>query len=145
MTHVEARKLVADALRSGKYKQGRGTLCRWADSDDSGAMVAREPSEFKYCCLGVACEVYQEHVGDLTTSDTVNCYHKRFNGETGFLPSVVQNWLKMDRRGTFKLGEPAWSTLVSENDMAHADFNKIADLFETAEFIQETADHNVVA
>ena len=41
-------KLIAD-LRSGKYKQGQDRLRR---NDE-------------LCCLGVACEVYQEEVGDL--------------------------------------------------------------------------------
>ena len=37
------------ALRSGKYKQGRGTLCQ---TDKNG--------NESFCCLGVLCDLYQK-------------------------------------------------------------------------------------
>jgi hypothetical protein len=43
---VENRKKWVQALRSGKYRQGSGTLRRWVDG-----------TETAYCCLGVACDV----------------------------------------------------------------------------------------
>ena len=36
-----------DALRSGKYKQSKGNLCRIIDVKND---------EYLYCCLGVLCE-----------------------------------------------------------------------------------------
>ncbi len=44
------RKWIA-ALRSGKYKQTAGSLCR---TDNKGKPAA-------YCCLGVLCEVIHKH------------------------------------------------------------------------------------
>ena len=46
MNIQENRKLWIAALRSGKYTQGKGSLCR---RDDEG-------NEY-HCCLGVLCEV----------------------------------------------------------------------------------------
>ena len=44
----ERIKLLVDALRSGKYQQGRKTL-RSGDN--------------KFCCLGVACDIYHQQTG----------------------------------------------------------------------------------
>ena len=46
MLNPNAQKWV-DALRSGEYKQTRGAL----RGDDEG-------NEPKFCCLGVACDLY---------------------------------------------------------------------------------------
>lgn len=56
MTPKEARELWAQALESGKYKQGTGQL---AVETDGGLL---------HCCLGVACEVAME-TGVLATYD----------------------------------------------------------------------------
>jgi len=42
-----------EALRSGKYVQGRK------------ALACKDGEEWKYCCLGVACELWQEIYGNL--------------------------------------------------------------------------------
>lgn len=44
-----------DALRSGEYQQGEGTLERIITADDSAEETGR-----CYCCLGVACRVAEE-------------------------------------------------------------------------------------
>lgn len=64
-----------DVLRSGEYEQGTGHLCK----DD------------KFCCLGVACEVYQSEFGDLR----INTQHgmKHYDNDSGMLPKKVRDWL----------------------------------------------------
>lgn len=47
LTPAEARRLWVEALRSGEYEQGR----TWLREND------------RYCCLGVACELYRKHTG----------------------------------------------------------------------------------
>jgi hypothetical protein len=48
MDKKEFRKKWIEALRSGKYKQGREYLKK----------------DGFHCCLGVACEIYNEHFAD---------------------------------------------------------------------------------
>lgn len=51
--------LWADALESGEYKQGTGSLAYAVDLlDDDGERIG---SEVHYCCLGVLCEVMTKH------------------------------------------------------------------------------------
>jgi hypothetical protein len=42
----DVAKKWTEALRSGKYAQGRGSLCQYAENDRS------------FCCLGVLCDLY---------------------------------------------------------------------------------------
>jgi hypothetical protein len=131
---IEPRRLWVEALRSGKYKQGFKALCR----DDCGSKT--------YCCLGVACEVYQEHVGDLE----VQSDHPKliaFDKSSHFLPLKVAKWLNIRPAGN--LMEPVkdvvhrddarvlpkdakFDSLSALNDFgANFDFNKIADVIES--------------
>jgi len=49
MKESDVKKWV-EALRSGEYEQGKGILCM--DDEISG--------DWKYCCLGVACDIFVE-------------------------------------------------------------------------------------
>ena len=104
-------------LRSGKYRQTIGKLC-----DLHGV----EPS---YCCLGVACELYQQEVGRLSIEieEGIRCY----NGEIDELPSCVSNWLGLKNSagimGAKNLGA---KNLIFINDNG-ATFDEIADLIES--------------
>jgi hypothetical protein len=120
MHHLTNRKLVADALRSGEFKQTKHCL-----SDGES-----------FCCLGVACEVFMRNGGTLTKVHDGNLI--RYVEEDGerhltTLPHVVQEWLGMDAGGQFTLGEYK-SYLIFENDTYHKTFPEIATLFETANF-----------
>lgn len=104
----ENAKLWVAALRSGKYTQVSHQL-----SDGIG-----------YCCLGVACEVYQTVVGGLE----INKARTSFNEETGTLPSPVQSWLRLSSViGTF---EESNDSLANHNDEGDT-FSEIADLIES--------------
>lgn len=123
-SHLKARKLFAEALRSGKYKQGRFALKR---SDDG--------ETWSYCCLGVACELYNEVVKPLET-DVIGSgdYRKTtFDTCTGVMPRQVSKWLQMDNIGRFDTPIGV-CTLTSENDHAGKTFEQIADIIESADF-----------
>jgi hypothetical protein len=86
MMNDNTRKWVK-ALRSGEFEQGRGRL---RDGD-------------RYCCLGVACELYRrEHPDELDWephTPMTMAYNSpmtmAFAGEIVVLPVLVQNWLSL--------------------------------------------------
>lgn len=127
----EARKLVADALRSGEYQQGHGCLAKQYEGDD-----------WQYCCLGVACEVFLKNGGELEVeSNTYTSFinerayqKKQYNGTRISLPSPVQEWLQIDCAGLFERDSER-GTLVKLNDLEGKSFAEIADCIETADFI----------
>lgn len=118
------RKLWAIALRSGEYKQGQGAL------QQNG----------KFCCLGVACDLYQKYVGGLAESGESNyiCY----NGCGGFLPHQVCEWLDITEDGRLTMGVavgcPTYTSLYLMND-GGASFNHIADVIESRNLLSFTA------
>lgn len=104
-----ARQWVA-ALRSGEYEQWRGAL----------------RNEDRYCCLGVACDVYAKATGegewdghDFIVPDP---------SVPGLLPGAVREWLGL------AVGNKGWMqkglSLTARND-AGATFAEIADLIES--------------
>ena len=117
----EARKKWAEALRSGKYKQGRSRLC--AQNADKTEV---------YCCLGVACEVFMEHEDGLekrtsaerASSEYVDSIHAR-----GLeMPFTVRDWLGMSScEGVLINGR----SLITVNDTLRMDFLRIADIVES--------------
>lgn len=141
----EARSLVADALESGDYEQGKG----WLERDG------------KLCCLGVACRIFQEKEGGLNIGpeggewvdpgwpdvdpawpDGEHHGAIAFNGETSHLPYQVRDWLGFRlSTGEWNLDEPIdinvldeegdtrWVTaLTTANDDGML-FKDIADFF----------------
>lgn len=110
------------ALRSGKYEQGRTNL----------------NSRNKFCCLGVACEVYQEHVGGLEVKEITNSDGQRvvtYNGHNALTPQIVKSWLGLrDYLGDFddpiKIDDQLCHTLAGLNDHGKP-FTFIADVIES--------------
>jgi hypothetical protein len=119
---LQNRKLVAEALRSGKFNQGRHALCQL---DNSGN---------HYCCLGVACEVFIENGGTLerhrSSEDSVLMGYGD-DDETATCPKVVQEWLGINATGERNEGP----SLIGLNDGEEWNFLKIADVFENGDFI----------
>lgn len=125
---IESRRLWVEALRSGKYKQGFKGLC----------------NNKRYCCLGVACIVYQEHVGGLHVAEDADGT-TRFQFRTAYLPTQVAEWLDITCSGVLKTTVEAaihktdhmrigtgFDSLTALNDFAKDfDFAKIADLIES--------------
>lgn len=92
------------ALRSGDYEQDTSTLHGYYRPD------ATKPGKDRFCCLGVACDLYQVEVGDLDRSmpsgtigsDTTVTY----NDESSYLPEQVAEWLGLSNTDGKFTGEP---------------------------------------
>ncbi len=120
MREVVKQKWV-EALRSGKYKQGRSVL----------------RSESGFCCLGVLCDIYHKTrkiQGTNWEGDGINGYEHL--GETAFPDPAVVKWagmscknpeLPVDMKG--KKTSDETNSLSSLND-AGVSFAKIATLIE---------------
>ncbi len=126
-----ARKWVA-ALKSGEYKQVKHVLC---ELDDEHNLVG-------HCCLGVACELYQEEVGGLDIKIDKEMIDGRFVTFADFnpgeftqgvtvLPECVGEWLGLnDISGGFRDEHKASHSLASLNDNGKS-FDQIADAIES--------------
>lgn len=110
-----AKKWV-EALRSGEYKQGKNYLS----------------SDNYFCCLGVACDLYQKSVGDLRIERGGSGGSISYNGRNRLLPADVQTWLNLaDDNGSY--ANPSGfvaGSLTERNDVGY-DFDKIADIIES--------------
>lgn len=103
-------KLWVKALRSGKFKQTKRALSK----------------NGKYCCLGVACELaIQSGVKLSKDSDELKT---SYDGETDYLPEVVQKWLGL----TTSHGKMSTTglSLADRNDDG-ARFKTIANIIES--------------
>lgn len=93
------KKEIADqwiaALRSGKYKQTQGRLCKEIDGGDVG-----------YCCLGVLCDLHAHNTTDQGEWSGY-CYRSLY-GKDGFCqeipPSIVTEWAGLHA------DNPEWNT-----------------------------------
>lgn len=105
-TQEKARRLWVRALRSGKYRWGRKSL---------------HPSESKFCCFGVLCEVAVQQ-GVI----------KAYDPDRGLLPRVVREWAGLTSGyGDFHATRGELDTLVSLNDESKRNpFAKIANMIE---------------
>ncbi len=103
-----------DALESGEYKKATGALCRFDQKTQKSS----------YCCLGVACEVYNKTVpkkSRLTVE--IDGYEASYDGHNADLPDQVQTALKMiDEMGAYDTS----SSLAILNDGANWSHRKIA-------------------
>ena len=127
MTPKEARKIWVAALRSGKYAQVKGAL------------------HFKggHCCLGVACEVYDEYMdGPGWQGNTTDA--ASYMGEISELPAKVRDWLGLETKGgAVYTDAPVGSrSLITMNDSG-VGFERIAQIIEEDRVIlQEDLDDN---
>jgi hypothetical protein len=100
-----------EALRSGKFKQGKNAL-RAGDS---------------FCCLGVACELYRKtRKKGFIKWDDQNNFHTLSDKRHTFLPKSVQAWLGLTSN---------WGELNHDGSLAILNdegktFNEIADIIE---------------
>lgn len=99
-------------LRSGEYPQGTCYLNR----------------DGKFCCLGVACELYQKETGALTVRENNSIV--TYQGLDGALPNLVKDWLGLSSvTGSFyELN--ITESLAGKNDSGFS-FNEIADIIES--------------
>jgi hypothetical protein len=137
---LEARKILADALCSGEYKQGSGRLT-----------TVHHDGTTSHCCLGVACEVYEKlGLGTFVKEDSHvdDVSMRAYSGEKFFAPLCIRNWLGITMEGRFSEGvtmngedaEPwaadAHDSVASLNDTG-CPFNIIADVFRSKGFKED--------
>jgi hypothetical protein len=120
------RKWVA-ALRSGNFKQGHGYLCSYKETETG--------RDYKYCCLGVACQLLAEEDNTFAATVTDNPNedpHILFGAQRalGRLPDEVIDWLGI--RWYSAYGNPKFMGLhaIHMNDSLRLSFNEIADRIE---------------
>ena len=129
MLNANAQKWV-DALRSGKYTQTRGVL-----RNDEG-------NEPKFCCLGVACDLYAKETNVdgwqkiETGVNTLYRFVSEGSSSEAALPRPVAEWLGLNSvEGEFdpELAGLKVSTLIALNDDCNMRYNfkKIADIIES--------------
>lgn len=105
----------AEALRSGKYKQGRNTL-RYSD---------------EFCCLGVACDIAIENGVALTVAQD-EYGEWTYGGKADVLPPSVQEWLCLRTANAAPKGEieGEHESLAGYND-GGGTFEEIAAVIES--------------
>lgn len=114
----------ANALRSGRYKQGRGQL----------AGQPLDDGEMQYCCLGVACEVAIANGVRLEVENAVDDGHpgiisRLYNGRVDFLPNGLAARFGLQSDTGILPGVEDGRSLSQYNDDG-ASFDRIADLIE---------------
>jgi hypothetical protein len=107
--------LLVHALLSGEYTQARSALCVEGDS-----------GERRYCCLGVACDVYSKATGEGKWDDApspggnIRFWHNNYMRYSyAVLPEQVQAW--------YGLSGYQEDAMVQLNDTHKAEFPAIAE------------------
>lgn len=115
-------RLWVKALRSGKYHQAKRSLRR----------------DNRYCCLGVACDVYHRETGDGEWQKRDDGTYA-FIGADGFmygvnnLPAKVCIWFGLATNpilGKRPEDPMSWMSAIRANDDYNMTFDEIADLVE---------------
>jgi hypothetical protein len=127
----EVMKKWVKALRSGKFKQGQGTLKKF-----------NKQGQEQYCCLGVLCELYNETMKKnkkktlpekVCDNDSGFSYgYCRFGGKKEDLPKEVMNWAGIgNSMGAFTNDNPIHDqyNLADLNDTGRK-FTTIANIIE---------------
>lgn len=119
----EVKTIWVEALKSGEYKQGRGSLHYTVGTDDL------------FCCLGVLCDLAVK--AGIIPAPTVDksalsdvTYYYDGNGFT--LPEPVQDWAEIDANGRLpKESEyPANNNYLSKQNDGGVSFERIAGMIE---------------
>lgn len=134
----ENMRLFIAALRSGEFRQGLSTL----------ASKKAEDEHWKYCCLGVACEVairngvvVEVREEGITYNFKVERYCRIYEGTSTVLPPSVREWLGLTadeadpRLLTGHIGEHK-SYATNLNDNGQWTFEQLAEGFERT-FLKE--------
>jgi hypothetical protein len=115
------------ALRSGKFKQGTGTLKQF-----------NSKGQAQHCCLGVLCELYNSEMkknkkktlSEKVYDNDIGFGYTRFNGSADCLPQNVRDWSGIaSSYGKFYGGDTLPEPLADLNDNGKK-FKTIADIIE---------------
>jgi hypothetical protein len=122
----EAKRLWVEALRSGEYAQGRNYLAEmWAGN-------------WRYCCLGVLCEVATEQGVPVTVVTRPGSQLKTYSENSTIPPTSVAQWAWAEETRYPALRIPhvdedgvmAFRDFTELNDDMGLSFEQIADLIE---------------
>jgi hypothetical protein len=106
----DIKKRWLDALRSGKFKQGRE------------ALRSNHGGDTRHCCLGVLCELaVEDGVARRKGNRYLDC--------SEILPRDVQHWAELDDPNPSVRGQ-GFSVCLAEMNDSGKDFNAIADIIE---------------
>ena len=105
------QKAWVEALRSGKYAQGKDYLCL----------------DNRLCCLGVLCEVAKESGLPVTVFEKDG--ERSYDQESLYLPDSVQAWVGLTSKQGLIKSRPTVGGLANANDSGWQ-FAEIADLIE---------------
>ena len=109
------KPLWLNALRSDEFEQGTGVL---RDDDNH------------YCCLGVLCELYSRHSGEVATWTKDNSWGQyNFLDEGETLPKEVRDWAGIESFSGDVFVEEKDTCLALLNDAGYS-FDEIADIIE---------------
>ena len=106
-------RMWSDALRSGRFKQGAGSLSRTGRNE--------------YCCLGVLCELAIESGVDIKFAQSA--MNTTYDNESMHLPPAVMKWAGMHTSVGFldtDKDDLAGASLIIMND-GGASFEEIAN------------------
>lgn len=109
--NTEIKKKWLEALRSGKYEQGKKHL--------------RSNGTDQFCCLGVLCDLHQKETGELDWREPNQFFPYIVygnDGSTAYPPDVVDIWSEF----YFASG----MTIVSGMNDSGKSFSEIADWIE---------------
>jgi hypothetical protein len=123
------------ALRSGKFKQGRGTLKQY-----------NSKRQAQHCCLGVLCDLYNQDMKKNKKKTLLEkVYHNdyyfsngysRFAGKKWYLPKNVMKWAGLKNSlGKFYIEDFDNDLYLGENSLA--DLNDTGKKFKTISNIIE--------
>jgi len=120
--HQHIKQPWVDALRSGKYQQGKDFLRR----------------EGNYCCLGVLCDLYDRETSGPGWDEHCGSGGDDYLGSDTSLPGEVTRWAGLigssdvNHRGEYSvnLRHHGYRTYLSSINDEGASFNEIADLIE---------------
>lgn len=139
MANTKRIRLWVNALRSRRYKQGYGNLKYKAGKQG-----------IRYCCLGVACDVFRRTTGrgkwarccvDYGGAD-VELKTWLFSGAGTFLPTQVMTWYGLDADPLLDLDLALGATYY--NDAYRETFAQIADRIEDLYLVQKPCDSAVI-
>jgi hypothetical protein len=115
------------ALRSGSYRQASGVL---RETFHSG------PEATRYCCLGVACELFRQ-ANPEDGRWQKECFATKSHHMFSTLPPEVQEWLGIGYADPILCGINA----SVRNDLHQQDFLAIADAIEAEFKLTEEPSH----
>ena len=117
---TEEQREWIEALESGKYTKGLGALRSRSD---------------KYCCLGVACDLFKDRFGIEEKPDE-DTGEWTYDGKFGIAPDVLIEVLSLYTPvGASSEGNDGFS-LVTLNDSTKKTFAEIADILKTGKYFK---------